>query len=903
MLVAVSVTASESRSQAPAFNVNNLTPVTVSLESLNEQSSPMLADTARFMAPWRNTSSVAVSPTTLNAYGLPTSAGGTSQIALYNGNTWNPVAKGRYVVKWTGTGDVRLQSKTGTNATLLAGSTPAGVHNGGTRIYDYQHGSMRISVSGLTATGLTSLQVWMPHPKDPTRYSLEPSERSAYNAANSITEHPQAFHFHPTLIEILKERPWGAIRPMGFLETNDNPCRFWDERRLPNASPQTGATVARSAFTGELYAPGSEFYSDPGAAWEFVIALCNVTNRDLWVTVPHLSVLSRGSGQDYSSKLAQLIAYGSNASGTIYSPSHTGTKVHPGLNSNLKVWVEYSNEVWNSRFKQNSFVNTSDSVRSIPQTMALYSKYTWEAFEAIPALGAARVVRLLGCQQRNASNLTSSLNELYNAQGSFAEAVVTASYFGNSIELYIRDAILQGERPANANEPIDPDRPNGPRHPQYVYTEEAHARLTNEAYYNKTFDEWMRRVLKGDSNAGNAYDSTGFMGGIDPAVYTAAAARGLRVVATEGGASIYTSSYDNNSPDDDLLTDFVKGLPTRPRMGDLQRVHLELGRLRGLRAYNIFELTGTATSFGQWAVLALNGRHNEPTDPFGTKYRAIKSFFDEFDDIRHVDLRIGSGPEFTTPAVLADWRISDGTQSRVIQTTGATSLTVVGKYLVPGLSIATGPTTATITGTPSRFGANYVLLRALDADGDPTWQICRFNVKDYVISIYFNNLPTHSTPVYEIDTGRHVLSIDDGSSALQVVAMTPGSQSTHALRITGAKAMRIDYDVSNDDPLNQRSFNFDSVRLARPSTGTGSIIGAQIEAVDERGVITAVTYIPLSGSANVFSSHTLPEEFDNVFTIRLTFYSARTPVAGSNPVRYTITPAGGGLLDDIRLNN
>ena len=86
----------------------------------------------------------------------------------------------------------------------------------------------------------------------------------------------------------------------------------WSQRKLPSASSQTSG-------------PGA-----PGESWEYMIALANATNTDMWINIPG------PASNDYVTQLANLIKNGDTVAGVRYA----------GLNPNLKVNVELSNEVW-----------------------------------------------------------------------------------------------------------------------------------------------------------------------------------------------------------------------------------------------------------------------------------------------------------------------------------------------------------------------------------------------------------------------------------------------------------------------------------------------------------------------------------------------------------------------------
>ena len=116
--------------------------------------------------------------------------------------------------------------------------------------------------------------------------------------------------------------PFTTIRYLNIDGVNNDPVVFdsngrlvpleWSQRRLPNAASQTSG-------------PGAV-----GQAWEYMVALANETNTDLWINVPG------SASDDYVTQLANLIKNGSTVDGVTYA----------GLNPNLKVDLEFSNEVW-----------------------------------------------------------------------------------------------------------------------------------------------------------------------------------------------------------------------------------------------------------------------------------------------------------------------------------------------------------------------------------------------------------------------------------------------------------------------------------------------------------------------------------------------------------------------------
>lgn len=108
-----------------------------------------------------------------------------------------------------------------------------------------------------------------------------------------------------TFHSLYKERlaPFPYFRYMDWGSTNNSTQVEWADRKDPRYCRQTGPV-----------------------AWEHMIALANETHRDMWICIPHMA------SDDYVRKLAQLIE----------------ETLEPGR----RVYVEYSNEIWNPAFRQ-----------------------------------------------------------------------------------------------------------------------------------------------------------------------------------------------------------------------------------------------------------------------------------------------------------------------------------------------------------------------------------------------------------------------------------------------------------------------------------------------------------------------------------------------------------------------
>jgi len=81
-----------------------------------------------------------------------------------------------------------------------------------------------------------------------------------------------------------------------------------------------------------------------GSPLEHLVRFANETSTDVWVNVPLLA------NDDFIRKMAQLFRYGSD--GVMPYTSPQANPVFPPLDPGLKIYLEYSNELWNGAFAQ-----------------------------------------------------------------------------------------------------------------------------------------------------------------------------------------------------------------------------------------------------------------------------------------------------------------------------------------------------------------------------------------------------------------------------------------------------------------------------------------------------------------------------------------------------------------------
>lgn len=124
-----------------------------------------------------------------------------------------------------------------------------------------------------------------------------------------------------------------TIRMMDWTGTNNNYVVNWADRSLPGSASQASSTTTWTGPDGTVYTGGG------GVALEYQIQLCNTLQVDCYINVPVVA------SDDFVTKMALALAYGTD--GVNPYTSKQANPVHAPLNANLRVYLEYANEVWN----------------------------------------------------------------------------------------------------------------------------------------------------------------------------------------------------------------------------------------------------------------------------------------------------------------------------------------------------------------------------------------------------------------------------------------------------------------------------------------------------------------------------------------------------------------------------
>ncbi len=202
--------------------------------------------------------------------------------------------------------------------------------------------------------------------------------------------------FHPQFLD--RSKGFDVLRFMDWGRTNNSYLSAWADRTRADHQTQSRSQ---------------------GVALEYIVLLANLQQSDAWVCIPHLA------DDDYVTRMAEFL--------------------RDHLDPALRVYVEYSNETWNSSFGQTGYVQDQGEALSLDadrwqaghKYVARRSAEIWSIFEtAYGAESSTRVVKVLATQSANVSvthSRVAALNDpAVNPNFVFADALAIAPYFGHN---------------------------------------------------------------------------------------------------------------------------------------------------------------------------------------------------------------------------------------------------------------------------------------------------------------------------------------------------------------------------------------------------------------------------------------------------------------------------------------
>ena len=332
--------------------------------------------------------------------------------------------------------------------------------------------------------------------------------------------------FYPVFVERL--RGYSVLRFMDWMRTNNSPVASWAQK-----TPLGYHTWA----------------TDRGVPVEVMIALANLVGAHPWFTLPHRA------DESYARSFAQM--------------------VKRELDPALSVYVEDSNEVWNSEFSQYASLGTRAKALglTLPAHHALRTRTLAAVFKA--ELGAERVVSVLGVQAANPQVATRGLEYLrarFGAASLGIDAMAIAPYFGVT------------PTPADAGKfsAMTPDAFIG--------------------YVRGTVFPYESAHMRNHRRVANQY--------------------GLRLLAYEGGQHMVGLGA---ARDDRALNALFDAFNRDPRIKQLYLEYLAIWKREGGELFVHFNDVGRYTKSGRWGALEYVGQPRSEAP----KFDALQTFIEQ----------------------------------------------------------------------------------------------------------------------------------------------------------------------------------------------------------------------------------------------------------------------------------
>lgn len=322
-----------------------------------------------------------------------------------------------------------------------------------------------------------------------------------------------------------------VLRFMDWMQTNNSKISRWTQR------PRKGQfTLATDAV-------------ESGAPLEYMIELSNTLKAAPWFSMPHLA------DDDYIRRFAE--------------------QVKSELDPALPVYVEYSNEVWNSIFEQSRYAARRGrefklSENDFEAQLRYYSQRTTEVVKIWEDVFGEQSSRILGVYAAQAPNPWTSETVLgWKEARRHADVLAIAPYFGNSLG--------------------DPARQED----------------VSEWSVDKVIQTLVREIANDKE--------------VIQAQAAVARAMNLRLVAYEGGQHLVGHGGAENN---EKLQRLFHATNRDPRMKDLYLTHLKAWRDAGGDLYVAFSSMGEYSKWGSWGLFETEGQSpaNAP------KWEALRQF-------------------------------------------------------------------------------------------------------------------------------------------------------------------------------------------------------------------------------------------------------------------------------------
>jgi len=314
--------------------------------------------------------------------------------------------------------------------------------------------------------------------------------------------------FHPVFLK--RWQGVACLRFMDWMETNGSKIRTWAERPKPEDAT----------------------FSAKGVAPEVMIDLANRLRADPWFCMPHLA------DDDYVRNFARMVK----------------TRLDPGR----KIYVEYSNEVWNGIFPQSRYAGEQGRKLGFAEK-PWEAAWRYTAYRSVQVFkiweevfgGRERLVRVLPTQAAN-SYVSERVVEFQDAYR-HADALAIAPYVSCNVA-------PQGKPPAGDVEKWTVDQALN--------------------YMEQTSLPESIRWIQAQKKVADKY--------------------GLKLVAYEGGQHMVGVGGVENS---DTITRLLQAANRHPRLGEIYRKYYDAWAAEGGDLFCYFSSVGSWSKWGSWGIM------------------------------------------------------------------------------------------------------------------------------------------------------------------------------------------------------------------------------------------------------------------------------------------------------------
>jgi len=327
--------------------------------------------------------------------------------------------------------------------------------------------------------------------------------------------------FHPVFLQ--RWQGVACLRFMDWMKTNGSPIRTWSDRPKP----------ADATFSARGVAP------------EVMIDLANRLDADPWFCMPHLA------DDDYVRRFAQL--------------------VKEQLDPERKVYIEYSNEVWNNMFPQTRFswqqakeLGIGPKERPWEGGGKFYARRSVEIFKIWEEVfgGTGRLIRVLAWQSGNTWWMDRIILPEQDAYRQ-ADVLAIAPYLGMNVPRQGKDLTAEAVAGWSVDRALD--------------------HLEEESLPKSI------RAIRATKEIADKY--------------------GLRLVAYEGGQHMVGVGGGENN---ETMTRLFHAANAHPRMGQIYEKYYRAWTEAGGDLFCYFSSVGRWSKWGSWGIM----RHydDDPAD-------------------------------------------------------------------------------------------------------------------------------------------------------------------------------------------------------------------------------------------------------------------------------------------------